>query len=72
VNTELQIKVSQWRAKAVAGTLTKEEMIEAARALREGRIGAAAASAGATTKRASAAKAAVIPNGDDLLSEMLG
>ncbi len=72
MNSELQIKVLQWRAKAIAGTLTKDEMIEAARALREGRVGAAAASAGATTKRASTAKAAILPNGDDLLSEMLG
>ena len=71
MNAELQIKIDMWRQKAIAGTLTVEEMTQAAAALREGRRSAAAASAGATTKRA-AAKAASTPiNGDDLLNEML-
>jgi hypothetical protein len=66
---ELQSKVALWRQKAAAGQLSREEMIEAVAALREGRKGAAAATAGATKSRAKAATPA--PSGDDLLGEMM-
>ena len=66
---ELQIKISQWRQKAIAGTLTLEDMIESLKALREGRRTAAAASAGATTKRKAAATP--LPSADDMLNEMM-
>jgi len=71
MNADLQMKIDIWRQKAIAKTLTVEDMVEAAAALREGRRSAAATSAGATTKRASAAKAAILPNGDDLLGELM-
>lgn len=68
---ELQTQVSIWRHKLLAGYLTKEEMIDAVRVLREGRRGAAAASASAGKTRAAKASAPVV-NGDDLLDEMMG
>ncbi len=68
---DLQMKVSLWRQRLLAGTITKEEMIEAVSILREGRRSAAAASATSAKTRATAAAKPVI-NGDDLLGEMLG
>lgn len=71
-DTATQIKISQWRAKAVAGTLSREEMIEATQILMEGRRSAAAATTTALKSRTTARKAeASLPSGDDLLSEML-
>ena len=43
ISPELQNKLSIWRSKAAAGTITLEEMREAIVALRAGRKGAAAA-----------------------------
>ena len=68
MSPELQSKISIWRAKAVAGTLSVEEMKEAIRALRQDRVGARIPSA---TSRRKTAKAA-IPDANDLLAEMGG
>lgn len=65
---ELSSKIQTWRARAVAGTLTKEELAEAIRALRSDRVGAAIAS---DKSRRSKAKAE-IPDAMDLLAEMGG
>ena len=64
----LQSKVSVWRAKAAAGTLTEEEMIEAVKAIREGRISAATTAA----SKAKVKSAVAIPKADDLLNELDG
>lgn len=66
---ELQSKISIWRAKALEGTLTEEEMTEAVRMIRGDRLGAAVASE--TSRKAKAAKAKVV-DADDLLDEMEG
>lgn len=63
---ELQAKIAIWRAKAVEGTLTEEEMKEAILALRAGRTSAAHASDQARRTKAKAA----IPSADDLLNEL--
>lgn len=67
---ELQAKVNLWRSKAIQGTLTPEDELEAIAALREGRKSAAMASEAVRTRAAKAATPA--PSGDDLLSEMMG
>lgn len=69
MNLELEQKISIWRQKAVAGTLTKEEMAHAISLMREDRKGASIASDKA--KKASKATAN-IPAADDLLSELGG
>lgn len=66
---ELQMQVSVWRQKLLAGNLTKEEMIDAVRVLRESRRSAAMASATSAKSRASKVPAV---NGNDLLDEMCG
>jgi hypothetical protein len=66
MSPELQSRISVWRAKAVNGTLTQEEMREAIIALRADRVGAAVASD--RSKRAKAK--AEIPDASDLLKEM--
>lgn len=63
-----QARVTEWRAKAQAGTLTVEEMREAIKVLRAGRVSAAFASETARRKKAKA----VVPSADDLLSELGG
>ena len=65
---ELNAKIAIWRAKALDGTITLEEMKEAILALRAGRVSAATAS---EASRRSKAKVE-IPNADDLLAEMSG
>lgn len=65
---ELLSKIANWRAKAEAGMLSEDEMIEGIKALRADRFGAATASDAAKRKRA----AAVIPDADDLLKELGG
>lgn len=62
-------KVSEWRAKAKAGTLTHEEMKEAIAYLRAGR---SAASAGNDAKRAASGAKKPIKSSDDLLKELQG
>jgi len=61
ISPELQNKLSIWRSKAAAGTITLEEMREAIVALRAGRKGAAAEPKG--TKRSSR-------SADDLLGDL--
>jgi hypothetical protein len=63
---ELQSNIANWRAKALNGTLTREEMAQAIQALRAGRVGASIAS---EKSRRSKAKAEV-PDADALLKEM--
>ncbi len=66
---ELQSKISSWRLKAAEGTLSLEEMKEAITHLRAGRMQASIAAQ--ATKR-TAAKKAVAPPADDMLSELDG
>ena len=63
VPPELQSKIDYWRAAAASGTLTRDDVKDFTRALREGRFAAAAASA--ATKRKTAIRE--IPHADDLL-----
>lgn len=68
MSPELQAKIAIWRAKALDGRLTKEEMAEAILALRADRVGAAVASA--TSRRAKAK--AEIPSAADLINGLKG
>lgn len=61
-------KLAIWRQKAVDNTLSREEMKEAILLLRGDRRSAAVAS---VTSKAKKAKAE-IPDGDDLLKDLLG
>ena len=63
---ELQEKISVWRQRAAAGTLTIEEQKEIVTVLRAGRLSAAQSSA---TKTKAKAKAAV-QSADDMLREL--
>lgn len=64
-SAELTSKISLWRAKQAEGTITKEELTEFVRLLREERKSAAEHSA----KKRSRAKAEV-KGADDLLKEL--
>lgn len=66
---ELQAKLAAWRAKAVAGTLTKEEMAEAVELMRKDRKVAAMVSEKSVATRVTKAKA-VIPTADEMLAEI--
>jgi hypothetical protein len=68
VTPELSSKIQTWRARAVSGELTKAELAEAVRALRQDRVGAAIAS----DKSRRAKAKAEIPDAMDLLAEMGG
>ena len=68
MNAETQAQISIWRAKALAGTLTHEEMREAITLLRQERVGAAKTSAASRERKA--AKAPV--DADALLNELEG
>lgn len=65
MSPELQTKIQQWRQRAMEGTLTKEEMAEAIKLLREDRVTAVTASAKVRTQAKTA-----IPSADDLLAEL--
>ena len=65
MNPELMNKISQWRQKATAGTLSIEEMRDAVITLRMGRMSAANASSPARKKAPS-------KSSDDLLRELEG
>lgn len=69
--TILNKTVGEWRDQARAGTLSKEEMALAIRAMRDARGKTAPATGGTKTKKAAAAKAAK-PDADDLLGELEG
>ena len=62
---EMEMKVAEWRHKAAMGTITVEEMIEAIKVVRGGRL--AAAQASTTAKKATAKK--VIVDADSLLDD---
>ena len=66
VPPELAAKIASWRLRAATNELSLEEMKEAIRHLRSGRVAAAASSA--TVKRKAAI--AVIPHADDMLDEL--
>ena len=68
MSPEMNAQIALWRAKALDGSLTVDEMKQAIVALRGDRRGAAVAS---EKSRRSKAKA-VIPDGDDLLAELEG
>ena len=61
---DLGQKLEEWRAKALAGTLSMEEMREAIKALRQGR------ERSTTAAKAKASSKKVI-NSEDLLAELL-
>jgi hypothetical protein len=65
MNPEVQSKIAIFRQKAADNTLTEDDMREAIKILRAGRMSAATASARSKTT----AKAA-IPNADDMLAEL--
>lgn len=67
---DLQAKLAIWRQKAVAGTLSLEEMREAVRAIRGDRKIAASVSEVSRAKK-NQLKAA-IPSADDMLDELGG
>lgn len=64
---EMQAKMQIWRQKAIAGTITQEELREAIQALREDRLAASTAGT-AKASRKSTPKAPI--NSDDLLAEL--
>jgi hypothetical protein len=66
MSPELLSKIANWRAKAVQGALTPDEMREAITALRADRVGASIAS---TTSKAGKVKAAA-PDAGSLLDEL--
>lgn len=64
----LQAKIAEWRARAAAGTLSLDDMKEAIRAMRQGRLGAATASDSAQRARAKR----VVKSADEMLDELGG
>lgn len=68
MSPELQSKIAVWRAKALDGRLTEDDMREAVAALRADRVGAAISS---DKSRRAKAKVA-IPTAADLLGELKG
>lgn len=63
---ELQSKLAVWRAKALDGSITKEEMHEAMALMRGERTGAVKASENSRRKTARAA----VPSADELMDEL--
>jgi hypothetical protein len=63
---ELQSKMILWRQKCIDGTITKEDLTEAMKALRGERDSAATSTVAKRTARAKAA----IPSAEDLLAEL--
>ena len=68
VPLELQAKISSWRLRAAEGTLTLDEMKEAIKYLRAGRLNAAVAASASATKRKAAI--AAIPTADEMLNDL--
>lgn len=66
ISPELQSQIAGWRQGAADGTMTLDEMREAVKLLREGRLSSSYSADAAKRKKAIAA----IPKADDLLSEM--
>jgi hypothetical protein len=67
MTTDINSRIALWRQKAVEGTLTKEDMIEAIKLLSGGRQSAAIAS---STSRSKKALAPAPENADDLLDQI--
>lgn len=67
-SVDLQSKIALWRAKALDGTITIEELREAVAAMRQDRKSAAVASDKSRRARAKAE----IPSADDMLGELGG
>lgn len=63
---DLEAKLAVWRARALEGTLTLDELRESTSLLREGRQAAAQASDSARRKKAKA----VIPSAEELEREL--
>lgn len=66
---ETQSKIAIFRQKAIDGTLTKEDMIEAVKIMRGDRKAAASATASSGTSRRAKAKAE-IKSADEMLDEL--
>jgi hypothetical protein len=64
---ELLMKIAEWRARALDGTITPEDMKEAIISLREGRVSACFASA---ASRAKGGKNP-IPSAEELLERLI-
>lgn len=67
---ELQSQISMWRMKAVAGTLTPEEMKAAIIALREGRRSASETAPKAKKASGGGKSRAPARSADDMLNEL--
>lgn len=67
---ELQAKIASWRLRAAEGTLTLDEMKEAVKHLRAGRLSAAQAAGASASKRKRAI--AEIPSAEDMLADLDG
>ena len=65
-DSETQVKIAQYRQKAIERTLTLEEMQEAVLLLRAGRAAATAAASGSKSR----AKSKAPVNVDDLFAEL--
>ena len=65
VPLELQAKIADWRLRAADNTLTLDEMKEAVRYLRAGRVSAANASLASRKKKSSEA-----PSADSMLNDL--
>ncbi len=63
------LKLAEYRRKSADGTITLDEMREAVKLMRQGRVAAAATSAASRSKKA--ASAAPV-NADNLLAELEG
>lgn len=68
VPLELQSKIQSWRLRASEGSLTLEDMKEAVRYLRAGRVAAASAASAGSKKRSAAI--AAIPSASSMLDDL--
>lgn len=68
ISPELQQRIAIWRQRAAAGELTLDEMKDAVKFLRAGRLAAAEAASSVRRKKAVVA----IPHAQDMLADMMG
>ena len=64
----LATQLESWKEKAINGTITIDELIEAIKVLRANRLSAGIAQSRARATKATATK--VIPNADDLFADL--
>ena len=64
----LAIQLESWKEKAINGTLSTDELIEAIKVLRANRLSAGIAQSKARAIKTTATK--VIPNADDLFADL--